>query len=246
MKTNPTPNPNKSLEEWLPYTVPPFDGKYEVSSAGRVRRNGKILAQSSSNSKKDNWYRVITIHKDNVGKTMRVHRLVAQTFLANPEGKPQVNHLDGNKTNNNVSNLAWATAAENERHSFDVLGKVPSRKGQGKVVEFNCHNCDKPCVKNGWRAKENQRYCSRQCANSHLDRTQTSKKYKIIYHVAPGISISSTNLKRSDIQRIQKALENSDGVLNLFAGDMTKLTQIIPVRSILLIEVKEETPHEDS
>jgi hypothetical protein len=47
--------------------------------------------------------------------------LVAQAFIPNPENKPEVNHKDGNKANNNVSNLIRATESENQKHSFDVL-----------------------------------------------------------------------------------------------------------------------------
>ena len=101
-----TQNENKTImETWKPIVDCPG---YEVSSGGQIRspyRTRKL---------QKNWegYHEINI----LQKKHKVHRLVAHAFIPNPDNKPVVDHIDGNKSNNHVSNLRWATVAENNRN----------------------------------------------------------------------------------------------------------------------------------
>lgn len=95
-------------EEWRP--VVGFEGKYEVSSLGRIRslmRKGSPAPILKPFEKHGYLYVKIG------GKDRRVHRLVAAAFLQAETGKPVVRHLDGNRANNEVTNLAWGTSSEN-------------------------------------------------------------------------------------------------------------------------------------
>jgi len=109
-------------EIWEPYMNFPFSGEYEVSSAGRVRRSGRVLAPADNGK----GYLVVSLSKENKYKNYLVHRLVAQVFIINSKAYDCVNHIDGNKQNNCVANLEWCTYSENEKHSYK-LGKVNSQ-----------------------------------------------------------------------------------------------------------------------
>lgn len=69
-------------------------------------------------------YARLPLHNHGKCKRFSVHRLVAIAFIPNLENKPQVNHINGIKTDNRIENLEWATHSENMRHAHDVLGKV--------------------------------------------------------------------------------------------------------------------------
>ena len=100
---------------------------YSVSEDGTVinTNTGRILKAEITKY----GYRRITLCFRGNKERWLLHRLVAALYIPNPDNKPCVNHIDGDKGNNHVDNLEWVTHAENEQHSVDVLGKrSPSGK----------------------------------------------------------------------------------------------------------------------
>ena len=113
------------MEQWKP--IEGTDGKYEVSNLGRVRTNGKRPGLLKL-TKQKSGYRYAMIQLSNgKQKNCRVHRLVAEHFLPNPDNMKEVNHKDGNKDNNRADNLEWCTRSHNVKHSFDTGLKQPHR-----------------------------------------------------------------------------------------------------------------------
>lgn len=101
----------------------PYCSDYLVSNFGRAKsfKNGKakILKPNIRSG-----YLSVQLSKDGKQKNFVVHRLVAQAFIPNPEGKPEVNHIDGHPLNDYVGNLEWATQSENIRHAFNIGSKI--------------------------------------------------------------------------------------------------------------------------
>lgn len=93
---------------------------YMISNHGRVksfkRDSGGVIL---SNTNRYGWYLTRQLIINGERKTLRIHRLVAEYFIPNPENKPQVNHKDGNKQNNHYSNLEWVTPHENIHHAIN-------------------------------------------------------------------------------------------------------------------------------
>lgn len=104
-----------------------YEGYYKVSNLGNVMsiaRNGTIKQNKILKPNTDKGgYSYVCLHKKGTTKTIKVHRLVASEFVKNPQNKPEVNHIDGNKKNNEASNLEWVTSSENQLHSIYVLKK---------------------------------------------------------------------------------------------------------------------------
>ena len=119
---------------WKP--VMGYEDSYEISDVGKVRSltrkcgkritNGKILNERLN---KKGYPEVFFHSKEKKNLARNPHRLVAETFIPNPNNLPQVNHINGIKTDNRVKNLEWVTDSENKYHAY-AIGLQPTRKGE--------------------------------------------------------------------------------------------------------------------
>lgn len=113
------------------------DSRFEISKDGIIR-NAKTKAIKSQYVSSTGYY-MITISKNNKSKPYRVHRLLANNFIENPENLKEVNHIDGNKLNNNLENLEWVTHFGNMQHAFRIglVNNNGVKNGMSKLNETN-------------------------------------------------------------------------------------------------------------
>lgn len=110
-----------------------FEGKYKVSSFGNVKRIarwenignfGKKFFPEKDVTILKQEYLMLNLCKDSKHYWKKLHRVIAEAFIPNPENKSCVNHIDTNKRNNKISNLEWCSRSENTKHAYD-LGLMP-------------------------------------------------------------------------------------------------------------------------
>ena len=124
------------METWR--DIEGYEGIYQVSDLGNVRSLDRELADGrklkgkprKSVLDKDGYPRV-SLHKNGKQRNFLIHRLVAQAFIPNPDNKPEVNHTQGVKTDNRVSELEWCTSKENTEHAMKT--GLLSLAGEGNV-----------------------------------------------------------------------------------------------------------------
>lgn len=118
------------METWS--TIKQFP-KYDVSDTGRVKNSdtGKIL-KPGTNAK---GYYIVSLYRDGKPHTKKVHRLVAEAFNNIEHKGLEVNHKDGNKSNNSIDNLEWCTGSENILHAYASGLREPPRMKKVKVIE---------------------------------------------------------------------------------------------------------------
>ncbi len=127
-----------------------FNGYYLIGNNGTVTNRTKTLKTYVNNS----GYECIKLTALKSNKHRLIHRLVAETFIPNPDNKPEVNHKDGNKLNNTVENLEWVTSSENKRHSLDTGLREYNKPTLGKKLskDSKYHNVAYDKHRNKWKA----------------------------------------------------------------------------------------------
>jgi len=174
------------VEIWRP--IPNYEGYYEASNLGRIRsiyRYKRVLKPMISNT----GYERVDLFKNRHRRQYSVHRLVAITFVDNPDNKPFVNHRDENKINNCADNLEWVTHVENCRYGtaierrtkhFDYSKRKINNAGQieacskpiaqytkdGRFVR-NWKSASECARKNGWQISNIRRCCKKEYATAY-------------------------------------------------------------------------------
>ena len=165
------------IEEWK--SIPGYEGLYEVSNLGRVRsldryvktcyeayklHKGKIL----SPAKDKNGYLKVHLCYNGKHNIIRVHRLVAQAFLLNPDNLPEVNHKDEDKTNNSVDNLEWCDRSYNISYGTRTERQKKTNiqngfwTGLSKEEYMKKYNQDRKEYRKKWYQENKDRVCEQQ------------------------------------------------------------------------------------
>lgn len=160
-----------------------YEGIYEISNLGRVRRadcTPKRLLKIGNGSYRNNIdktaYKIVMLCKNGIPKTRSVHRLVAEAFIPNPDGLREVNHKNGDKSDNRVNNLEWVSHRDNIIHSKRVLHR-------NQNVGFGIRGHIVECIETG------EKFCSKReaCRIKNIDKKDLYKHLRGIQSSTKGL-----------------------------------------------------------
>lgn len=154
-----------------------FEDLYWVDNQGNVYNSRKKLKTYFTGT----GYECLKFTKDGVRSSHTVHRLVAENFIPNPSNKAEVNHIDGDKSNNKVSNLEWNTSSENKQHALSTGLKVYNKPTVGLRLgkSSKYHNVTYDKARGKWKSSVRQdnaiyaqkRFNTEEEAARHVDAT---------------------------------------------------------------------------
>lgn len=136
------------MEKWKP--IKGYIGLYEISTYGNVkilertykcfnkltnRMNERVIKERITQGTINKGYRRICLTKNKKEKNIFIHRLVAESFIPNPNNYDFVNHIDGNKQNNCVENLEWCTHSQNDLHAYK--NKLRKTKPKREIIQYD-------------------------------------------------------------------------------------------------------------
>lgn len=176
-----------------------YEEFYSVSSLGRVMLKSKIIKHMNTNKHRlikskmmslrvNRGYVIVGFRSGtptNKQVIKKVHRLVAEAFIPNPENKPQVNHINGNKSDNRVENLEWNTSFENQKHRYTHLGQKGTWVNRSHSEETKKKLREKRLVLNNSQIEE-----IKELLKTGITHDQIAKQFNVSRTVVTRINLS--------------------------------------------------------
>lgn len=183
--------------------IPGYEGLYSINKNGDVYSHYKnIIVKTHTNRK---GYLMVNLYKSGVGKLIPIHRLIALTFIPNPENKPEIDHIDTNRKNNSIDNLRWCTRKENCNNPLTLKHAGDSRRGE----------------KNCWYGKKFSIETKQKLSISHRGRIITDETRQKISRANKGRSMPEEQRRHLSIVRTGKYL----GIENPSCRPVTQFTK---------------------